>query len=65
VAVQFLTLAYIFWERLNAAEYPLFAENRAKLKRFAAAVAGGPPNFVWMSYPELWDWWNNLTDAPE
>ncbi|MBC7799700.1 MAG: hypothetical protein H7Z10_03680 [Gemmatimonadaceae bacterium] len=59
------TLAYVFWEPSNAAEHPLFSEHRAELNRFAAAVAGGGPDFVWMSYPDLWTWWDGLQDAPD
>jgi hypothetical protein len=59
------TLAYLFWEPSNAADHPLFSEHRAELVRFAAAIAGGGPDFVWMSYPELWAWWEGLADAPQ
>jgi hypothetical protein len=59
------TLAYFFWEPSNAAEHPLFSEHRSELDRFAAAVAGGGPDFVWMSYPELWNWWDGLPGAPD
>jgi len=59
------TLAYLFWEPSNAEEHPLFSEHRSELDRFAAAVAGGGPAFVWMSYPELWNRWDGLQGAPE
>jgi hypothetical protein len=59
------TLAYVFWEPRNALQHRLFAEHRAELERFSASVAGGLPQFVWMSYPELWTWWDGLQDAPE
>jgi hypothetical protein len=58
------TLAYFFWEPLNAEEHPLFSEHRLELQRFAAAVAGDNPIFVWMAYRELWNWWDNLPGAP-
>ena len=58
------TLVYLFWEPRNATAYRLFAEHRAELARFAEAVSGGEPNFVWLSYPELWSWWSSLPDKP-
>jgi hypothetical protein len=59
------TLVYLFWEPSNAGEHPLFSEHRSELVRFADAIAGGAPDFVWMSYPELWNWWDGLPGAPE
>jgi hypothetical protein len=59
------TLAYLFWEPSNAGEHSLFSEHRSELDRFAAAVTGGGPDFVWMSYPELWHWWDGLPGSPD
>jgi len=52
-----MTLLYLFWEPSNPEAYPIFAEHRAEVTRFAASVGGGGPEFVAMSYPELWSLW--------
>jgi len=51
------TLLYLFWEPSNAEAHPLFAEHRAEVARFSASIAGGSPDFVAVSYPELWKQW--------
>lgn len=51
-----MTLLYLFWEPSNPEAHPIFAEHRAEVTRFAASVGGGP-EFVAMSYPELWRSW--------
>jgi hypothetical protein len=53
-----MTLLYLFWELSNPEAYPIFAEHRAEVTRFAASIAGGGPEFVAMSYPELWRSWD-------
>jgi hypothetical protein len=52
------TLLYLFWEPSNSEEHPFFAEHRAEVTRFADSIAGGGPEFVAMSYPELWRSWD-------
>ncbi|MDX3966811.1 MAG: hypothetical protein QHD01_09460 [Bradyrhizobium sp.] len=52
-----MTLLYLFWEPSNPEAYPIFAEHRAEVTRFAASIGGGRPEFVAMSYPELWNSW--------
>jgi hypothetical protein len=52
-----MTLLYLFWEPSNPEAHPMFAEHRAEVSRFAASVGGGP-EFVAMSYPELWKSWD-------
>lgn len=52
-----VTLFYLFWEPSNPEAYPVFAEHRAEIDRFASAVADGGPNFAALSYPELWSAW--------
>ena len=54
---QPVTLLYLFWEPSNSDAFPVFAEHRAEVGRFAASIAGGGPKFVAMSYPELWELW--------
>jgi hypothetical protein len=54
------TLLYLYWEPSNQENYPIFAEHRAEVSRFAAAIRGGGPEFAAVSYRELWRAW----DAP-
>ncbi len=56
------TLVYIFWEPMDADFSPLFAEHRAEIAAFAERVAGGSPGFEAMSYPELWNAWDETGD---
>ena len=55
-------LLYLFWEPPNSEALPIFAEHRAEVARFAELVSGGGPEFVAMSYPELWRWWDTLLE---
>jgi hypothetical protein len=57
------TLLYLFWEPSNAGAHPFFAEHRAEVTRFADSVAGGGPEFIAMSYPELWRSWDAHPDT--
>jgi hypothetical protein len=56
------TLLYLFWEPSNTAAFPIFSEHRAEVARFGASLVGASPNFVAMSYPELWTWWDTLSE---
>jgi hypothetical protein len=55
---QHATLLYLFWEPANPEAYPSFAEHRAEVAQFAASIKGERPDFVAMSYPELWKLWD-------
>lgn len=57
------TLVYLYWEPMDADLSPLFAEHRAEIAAFAKRVAGGQPRFEAMSYPELWNAWEETGDA--
>jgi hypothetical protein len=50
-------LAYLFWEPSNWTSFSVFKEHRSEIERFSASTAGTAIEFVWMSYPELWDYW--------
>jgi len=52
-----VTLLYLFWEPSNPDKFPIFAEHRAEISQFAESVSGAGPDFVSMSYPELWASW--------
>ena len=51
------TLLYLYWEPLNAEAFPIFAEHRSEIARFASSVSGSGITFAAMSYPELWAAW--------
>jgi hypothetical protein len=59
---QPVTLIYLFWEPSNPEAYPIFAEHRAEVTRFAASIIGGGPEFVAMSYPKLWKLWDSHSE---
>lgn len=53
------TLLYLFWEPSNPEAFSIFEEHRAEVSRFAASISGGGgPDFVSISYPELWKSWD-------
>jgi hypothetical protein len=56
-----VTLLYLFWEPSNPDAFPIFDEHRREIARFAEAIAGDGPKFVSMSYPELWQGWQEAT----
>jgi hypothetical protein len=39
-------------------QHQFFDEHRAEVAQFAASVFGGGPEFVAMSYPDLWRSWD-------
>jgi hypothetical protein len=45
-----------FWSDSRC--HPFFAEHRSEVTRFAASIIGGKPEFVALSYPELWRSWD-------
>ncbi len=57
-----VTLLYLFWEPSNREAYPSFAEHRAELAQFASAIRGNRPEFVALSYPELWRYWDTCPE---
>ena len=52
-------LAYLYWEPVNAAQYPAFAEHRAELSMLADRVAGSSVTLVAQSFDELWSEWQS------
>jgi hypothetical protein len=58
-----VTLLYLFWEPSNPEDYPVFAEHRAEVARSAAAVRSDGLQFVAMSYPELWHFWESMKSS--
>lgn len=53
-----LTLLYLYWEPLNAADYPLFEEHRRETAAFAQRTAGPQLAFEAITYNELWASWD-------
>lgn len=56
------TLLYLYWQPRDASLSPLFAEHRAEVERFAAAVAGSSIVFAAMTYSDLWEEWLEADD---
>lgn len=52
-------LAYLYWEPVNAAQYPAFAEHRAELSMLADHVAGSSVTLAAQSFDELWSEWQS------
>jgi hypothetical protein len=52
------TLLYLFWEPSNPNEHPFFDGHRAEVAGFSKSIRGGGPDFIAMSYPELWASWD-------
>jgi restriction endonuclease-like protein len=52
-----VTLLYLFWEPENPQKHPVFEAHRREVAEFSDRVTGSTPNFVAMSYPELWSFW--------
>jgi hypothetical protein len=58
-----VTLLYLFWEPSNPDAGPEFVAHRDEIKEFKARVAGSSPAFDAMSYPELWQFWQETEPA--
>jgi hypothetical protein len=52
-----VTLLYLFWEPLNASEFPVFAEHRAEITKFASLISASALRFCSMTYQSLWQDW--------
>jgi len=57
-------LLYVFWEPTDAIEFPIFAKHREEIRRFREMVGGGFPQFVSVSYIELWNSWASRSEVP-
>ncbi len=55
-----VTLLYLFWEPANPDVSPIFQDHRNEVRQFAEMVSGDGPDFVAMSYPELWRIWVSI-----
>ncbi len=58
-----VTLLYLYWEPLNAGDYPVFEEHRRETAAFAERVTGSDLAFEAMTYNDLWSSWNGT--APQ
>jgi hypothetical protein len=57
-------LIYVYWEPENAENFVGFRNHRAEVTRLADRVAGSPPRFHAISYPELFRAWTAADAAP-
>ena len=52
-----IILLNIFWEPENWADFPEYRQHRTELAAFQERVKDSEVTFVWMTYPELWGYW--------
>ena len=52
-------LLYLFWEPIDHSDYPLFAQHRAEVQKFAEAVEDPNVSLSWMTYDQLWKEWDS------
>ncbi len=57
-------LLYVFWEPTDEIQFPIFAKHRDEIRRFQERVSGGFPQFVSVSYIELWNSWASRSEVP-
>jgi hypothetical protein len=58
-----VTLLYLYWEPADRESSPEFGRHRDEIAAFAERVAGSTPAFSAMSYPELWQFWQETEPA--
>jgi Restriction Endonuclease associating with ARP len=58
-----VTLLYLFWEPAETEGHPVFTEHRREIDDFSKRISGSGPQFRAMSYPELWNSWQET--APD
>ena len=50
-------LLYLFWEPENWKDFDIFKRHRSEIKDFASCFDKLSVKFIYQSYPELWDKW--------
>ena len=55
-----LELLYHFWEPLNWEKVKACETHREEVKRCARLVSGGPIEFEWMTYSDVWRQWSEV-----
>ena len=58
-----LTLLYLYWEPINAVDFPIFEEHRSDIAAFSEMIAGSHLDFEAMTYNDLWSSWDET--APQ
>jgi hypothetical protein len=56
------TLFYIFWEPLNWQDVDECRQHREEVTTFAEAVLSSPIKFCWLTYNDLWEEWDAISD---
>ncbi|MCB1971331.1 MAG: hypothetical protein KDG54_13085 [Geminicoccaceae bacterium] len=59
-----LTLLYLYWEPVDAAEHEIFTQHRSELSRLSRQVEGSAVRFVSQSFDGLWSSWIEQGDEP-
>jgi hypothetical protein len=52
-----IVLLYLFWEPENWKDFDIFKRHRSEIKDFASYFDKLSVKFIYQSYPELWDEW--------
>jgi hypothetical protein len=55
-------LVYVYWEPTDADLYEEFVQHRAEVAEFGDRIAGSSPSFHALTYAELWQQWETLSD---
>ena len=54
------TLAYLFWEPVNAAAFSTCCQHRRQVEDLVESVAASSLKLKALSYNELWSQWNSV-----
>lgn len=57
-----VTLLYLFWEPLNADSIDVCRKHREEIQTLSSQVHGSHIHFKSMTYSQLWNEWNQLTE---
>jgi hypothetical protein len=61
-----LTLVYLFWEPMNPATSPVFAQHRTEVSLFEEMAADDPTCiFKWECYPDHWNALGATSSQPD
>jgi len=52
-----VVLLYLYWEPVNAGDFPEFVRHRDEVDRFSRTVAAASPAFASITYRDLWQLW--------
>ena len=59
-----IILMYVYWEPANASALPEYQEHRREVAEFSELAAEDRVEFVAVSYPQLWEYWESESKWP-